>query len=228
MEPTAVPTFDSPGELIGHLGALLQSDDASLEADQVRQLWSDRLQAAMQAHPLARSELGKLRGELIRHGRNREKHVAIDWVDLGSGRLAIGHRPGRKMIAGLPLAGATHVVTLLGETEGAERIGRDVQRAGLAWIWVPMETGEPPAPERSASMRAKLGEVAEALDGGGSLYLHCSAGIHRTGMVTHALLRMRGLEAEEARAKLGELRSVTAAGVGDHRLAWGQQFGQDS
>lgn len=228
MDPVSVPTFESPDELIAQLSGLLRASDPSLAAEPVRQLWNDRLQQAMQDYPEARSDLGKLRGELMRYGRSLANRISVDWVDLGPGRLAIGHRPGRKMITGLPMAGATHVVTLLGETEGAESIGRDSQRAGLKWIWIPLDSGEPPVPERAAEMRAKLVEVDEALDAGGSLYLHCSAGIHRTGMVTHALLRLRGLSASEAATKLGQLRSVTAEGVGEHRLAWGQQFGQDS
>ena len=218
----------SPEELIAQLRSLLQAADSSLGAEEARKIWSDRLQQAMQTHPEAKTDLGKLRGELMRYGRSLAHRIEVDWCRLGPGRLAIGHRPGRKLITGLPMAGATHVVTLLSETEGAESIGRDVQRAGLAWIWLPMNSGEPPAPDRFEQMHAKLVEVNEAIAGGGSLYLHCSAGIHRTGMVTHALLRLRGLEPQDAILQLGRLRSVTATGVGARRLAWGHQFAPKS
>lgn len=57
-----------------------------------------------------------------------------------------------------------------------------------------------------------------------SLMIHCSAGIHRTGMITNALLRYLGLSAEDALKKIGLAREHTAAEVGEHRLAWGQSF----
>ena len=189
----------SPEELIAQLRSLLQAADSSLGAEEARKIWSDRLQQAMQTHPEAKTDLGKLRGELMRYGRSLAHRIEVDWCRLGPGRLAIGHRPGRKLITGLPMAGATHVVTLLSETEGAESIGRDVQRAGLAWIWLPMNSGEPPAPDRFEQMHA-----------------------------THALLRLRGLEPQDAILQLGRLRSVTATGVGARRLAWGHQFAPKS
>jgi len=40
--------------------------------------------------------------------------------------------------------------------------------------------------------------------------MHCSAGIHRTGMMGHAVLRLAGLDAAEAQATLRRLRVVTA------------------
>ena len=54
--------------------------------------------------------------------------------------------------------------------------------------------------------------------------VHCSAGIHRTGMFGYALLRAVGLDREASNAKLRELRAVTAEGVGDERLAWGDRI----
>jgi protein tyrosine/serine phosphatase len=54
--------------------------------------------------------------------------------------------------------------------------------------------------------------------------IHCSAGIHRTGMIANALLRSLGLTADEAKAGLLTMRQVTHDGVGEHRLAWGEQF----
>ena len=41
---------------------------------------------------------------------------------------------------------------------------------------------------------------AVPVEGGGKRGLHCSAGIHRTGMLGYALLRQLGLSAEAARS----------------------------
>ena len=67
-------------------------------------------------------------------------------------------------------------------------------------------------------------EIAKTLETGAGVYIHCSAGIHRTGMVAFALLRFLGLSADEAASGLAHLRKVTAEGVGEDRLAWGARL----
>jgi protein-tyrosine phosphatase len=66
--------------------------------------------------------------------------------------------------------------------------------------------------------------IAAAIARGGKVVVHCSAGIHRTGMIGYALLRQLGLSADAAREKLSALRSVTAEGVDSDRLAWGDSL----
>jgi protein-tyrosine phosphatase len=115
----------------------------------------------------------------------------------------------------------THVVTLLAEREGAKEIGEAVRQAGITWIWCPLANGQPPDVQVTAAIRPVLAELASLLDKGASIIVHCSAGIHRTGMFGYALLRQVGLEPNAARAKLNKLRPVTGEGVGEERLAWG-------
>ena len=43
-------------------------------------------------------------------------------------------------------------------------------------------------------------------------------------MLTHALLRRTGHSPEAALDRLAELRKLTAAEAGAHRLAWGHRF----
>ena len=45
--------------------------------------------------------------------------------------------------------------------------------------------------------------------------LHCAAGIHRTGMMCYALLRLSGLAPTQASMALNLIRQVTAQGVGE-------------
>jgi hypothetical protein len=40
------------------------------------------------------------------------KPVQLNWVDVGAGRLALSHRPGRAELYRLPQLGCTHVVTV--------------------------------------------------------------------------------------------------------------------
>ncbi|WP_460357927.1 tyrosine-protein phosphatase [Actinoallomurus acanthiterrae] len=55
---------------------------------------------------------------------------------------------------------------------------------------------------------------------GAAVVIHCSAGIHRTGMLTYALLRATRSTSGEARLTLARLRARTADEVGDERLTW--------
>jgi hypothetical protein len=147
-------------------------------------------------------------------------------IPVGGGRLALTHRPRRKDVAGLPALGVTHVVTLLAEREGAKDIGEAVRGAGLTWIWCPLDNGQPPGTQRTAELRPVLAELAALVAGGAGVLIHCSAGIHRTGMFGYALLRQFGLDPVTARATLAELRVVTAECVGDDRLAWADALAQ--
>lgn len=146
------------------------------------------------------------------------------WVAVHGGRLAIGPRPKVRALESMREQGATHLVTLLSEREGARDLGAAVTAAGLAWQWLPLPNGDPPAHTADAAIRAALDTWAALLAGGAGLYLHCAAGIHRTGMLTHALLRRTGHTPGEALRLLGALRPLTAAEAGDHRLAWGHRF----
>ena len=179
----------------------------------------------MRGAPALKPQLGAALGELMRESQRWANRTDYQWVSVGGGRLAVGHRPRRKAIEGMPASGVTHVVTLLCETEGAPAIGADVARAGLQWIWLPLENGEPPPSEKVNDIQTGFTEIRTALEEGGSLYLHCSAGIHRTGMISYALMRSLGMSEAESLESLGRLRTVTSEGVGEHRIAWGNQFG---
>jgi protein-tyrosine phosphatase len=146
-------------------------------------------------------------------------------IAAGGGRLGVGHRPKVKALAGLRAAGVTHLATLLSEAEEAKRLGAAAAAAGLVWLWLPLPNGDPPPEARRYEIREALSRWGGLLASGAGLYLHCSAGIHRTGMIAYALLRSLGRSAEEARRDIAEMRPLTAAGVGEARLSWGDQFG---
>jgi protein tyrosine/serine phosphatase len=67
--------------------------------------------------------------------------------------------------------------------------------------------------------------MSATLRDGGRIYLHCSAGIHRTGMIAAALLFHLGHDDEQTRAILAALRPLTASDVGEARLDWARSFG---
>lgn len=149
-------------------------------------------------------------------------------IAVGGGRIGLGHRPKKKALPDLVEQGFTHVVTLLGEREGAPGLINLIEAAGLVSVWLPLENGEPVTdPDKLAQIRSTFDVITQELVGGAQLFVHCSAGIHRTGMVVNALLIHLGYEPDEARELLERLRDVTGAGVTDRRLEWGYQFASE-
>jgi protein-tyrosine phosphatase len=148
----------------------------------------------------------------------------ITLVRVGAGAVALTHRPKLKALAAIRAAGVTHLVTLLSEREGALAVGSAARGAGLEWIWVGLPNGSQPVPPARAEAEAALAVLAGLVDNGARVVVHCSAGIHRTGMFGYALLRTCGLDAGTAATTLTQLRAVTAEGVGPLRLAWAEEL----
>jgi protein-tyrosine phosphatase len=151
----------------------------------------------------------------------------IHFVPIGNGRLALYHFLGRNTVPGLVEQGCTHVVTLLRDTERAESIGNKVQASGMTWLWVPVPNGKYPQGEVHERLATAIPQVSALLDDGASVLIHCSAGIHRTGMLAYGLLRWRGLGAEEALETIGKIRPVTRDGILPRHIRWGDEMARE-
>lgn len=55
------------------------------------------------------------------------------------------------------------------------------------------------------------------------MLIHCSAGMHRTGMVAYVLLRWRGYTPEESLNLIAQARSFTYEALTPKRLDWGKR-----
>ncbi|MGQ0533017.1 MAG: protein-tyrosine phosphatase family protein [Caulobacteraceae bacterium] len=153
-----------------------------------------------------------------------ETAQGLTFAHVGAGSLAIGHRPGARAIRRFPAAGVTHVVTVLAETEKPHVIESAVRAAGLGWIWLPLGSTKNLPARGKPEIRSSLEAMADALAGGGRLYLHCSAGLHRTGMIAAALLFHLGYDAERVRATIAAMRLLTATEMGVARFDWASSF----
>lgn len=141
----------------------------------------------------------------------------LTWKPIAGGYLAIGHKPGRKLREQLEAQGCTLVISLLSHSESsANESSRRIR--------LPLAGADLPKPERTPEIVATFERMHAALRDGGRLYLHCSAGLHRTGLIGNAFLRYLGYSAEDALALLSELRPLTAEQVGEERLRWGDGF----
>ncbi len=140
------------------------------------------------------------------------------------GRLSIGHRPKIREIPLMKREGVTHVLTLLSKKEGAEKIGELVRKSDLEWIWHPMENADPPGSDQYEGYIKLFEKLQHILDSHGFIHVHCSAGIHRTGMIVFALLLHLGFNELDAKKVLSKLREVTQEYVGVERIEWGKDL----
>ena len=134
--------------------------------------------------------------------------------------IIIGPRPGKKSLARLQELQLTHVCSLLHGHETPQAIRVIAEKIGCAWIWLPIAGGY------LDTLRAvDLPTHVIALDTATSrtsqprIYLHCSAGIHRTGFFAYVLLRILGRNQADAFSELQIMRPVTAEQVGADRIA---------
>jgi protein-tyrosine phosphatase len=136
------------------------------------------------------------------------------------GGLVLGPRPGKKSKAALAAMGLTHVVTLLGEQETPKTIERIASELGCGWVWLPIP-GADLETLRELDIAAMLTQLGKAISESPTprVYLHCSAGIHRTGFFASLLLRLQPLDVDEVPKALATLRLVTAQQIGEDRIA---------
>jgi hypothetical protein len=147
------------------------------------------------------------------------------WVKVGNGKLKIGHKPGRKIaFPFLKEEGTKLVITILSEKEGALQIREEVLKLDIDWLWIPLADGKLPNKLMNSNILEVFLEAAERLKEGQGIYIHCAAGLHRTGMITNAFLRFLGYDAQASLSIIRQLRELTAVEVRAHRLAWGEQF----
>ena len=138
--------------------------------------------------------------------------------------ITLGPRPGKKSLARLQELAPTHCATLLSAREDAPLIEKICTKIGTSarpctWVWLPMEGGNIEV-LRGTDVHALVETLSAAIKDTAAphIYLHCSAGIHRTGFFAYILLRLMGLEAQAATQRLAALRAVTAEQVTPERI----------
>jgi len=129
-------------------------------------------------------------------------------------KITIGHLIGKKF----NYNGYTHIVTLISEREGASEIGIKIKEQNIEWIWLPMENAniKSISPKKFIEYLEIVKEIALIPEN--NIYIHCSAGIHRTGMITYGVYRLLGYSENEALNVLHKLRPVTEENVAIKRI----------
>ncbi len=148
----------------------------------------------------------------------------VNFVHVGEGRFAVYHRPRRADFPLLREMGCTHIITLLKLSEGAQQYGNMTRAAGMEWVWISVPNGNYPEGEVHDRLIEVMPKLAQLLDENNSILIHCSAGVHRTGLVAYALLRWRGIESERAMQIIAQTRNETAEGMMEKRKYWGDKY----
>ena len=143
---------------------------------------------------------------------------------MTSSKLILGPRPGKKSKDQIQAHGVTDIVTLLSNREQPETIKRIAGAIGADWHHFELDGGhlETLASGDLSRLFLLWDEIGRA-DGERIVYLHCSAGLHRTGFVAYLLIRRSGLTPEATMEELRTLREVTVEQVGEDRVALAEE-----
>lgn len=129
---------------------------------------------------------------------------------LNSGRLALSERPKIKEIRKLKPARCDIILTILSaKGEQAHKIGLEVMSCNMKWEWLKISNAGNMTNIEKEQFRDMVNRILEAVYEDQSVLVHCSAGLHRTGMFAYALLRKGGLDHEKTMKLIREIRPDT-------------------
>jgi len=126
------------------------------------------------------------------------------------GSLALSERPKLSEIPVLAKDNCNSVFTILAERgEQALRIGNEVREKSMSWEWVKVKNAvKMDASEKQVFKRA-VKKASERIKGKENIIVHCSAGLHRTGIFAYCLLKELGLSEESALNYIQKIRPET-------------------
>jgi protein-tyrosine phosphatase len=140
-------------------------------------------------------------------------------LPLGAGRIGLCPLPGRcgdyaGDMAVLRAWRPDIVLTLVSEIEleagGAEELGRDLAREGIAWWHLPVTDFRSPCNGTASLWPIFSSRALEVLARGGRVLAHCYGGCGRSGM---ALMRLMVDAGEDPQAALARLRKARPCAV---------------
>lgn len=100
--------------------------------------------------------------------------------------------------------GADLVISLVPEQDmaryGALDLPTWIAGAGLAWLHLPIEDYQAPEAAFEAAWRDRKSRVHQILEDGGKVFVHCAAGLGRSGTVVARILIESGVSLQDALA----------------------------
>lgn len=108
------------------------------------------------------------------------------------GNLYIGPRPSHKELA-RHIIPADVVVTLLTDQENAQLLGTYAEMGGYRWEHRPLSGVRGIEWDVDEYILGIAQDIRDMLIAGQDVYIHCAAGVHRTGTVAINILRLEGV-----------------------------------
>ena len=142
------------------------------------------------------------------------------WVEVGDGMITAAGAPSRAALALWSARWrATDVLTLQRGDEARASLADEAAAAGLAWHHAPLSGKRLDGVDDRAALASASARAAALLARGRRVVVHCSAGMHRTGLVVYGALRLAGRGRDDALAGLALARPITHAELTrvDHR-----------
>lgn len=137
--------------------------------------------------------------------------LSFNFIELfASGKLALSERPKLKEVKELVPAGCDRVVTILAERgEQAHKIGQAVEAHGMSWEWLKVAHATELSTAEEMFFKRAVHKIYNCILDNESVLVHCSAGLHRTGMFAYAILRKGGIEQDVALDIIKDIRQET-------------------
>lgn len=139
---------------------------------------------------------------------------------FGRGRLALSERPKIKEIKKLNNDQCDRVITILGgRGENARQIGLEVESCRMHWDWIKVGKATSFSLAERIELKHAIVTTLTALKSGESVIIHCSAGLHRTGLLAYCVLRSAGMTRNEALEVITKMRKETALALEERYLS---------
>lgn len=133
------------------------------------------------------------------------------WVEVGPLHATAAGMPGLKRFGQWPELGATDVVTLQPHGQMPTWMHDACAASGVIWHHVPLSGKRLNHPDDEATLRRwwRWCRVHTALEVPRYVVVHCSAGLHRTGMALYVLCRAAGMDVQQSVEAVGQMRGLT-------------------
>ncbi|MBN2890631.1 MAG: dual specificity protein phosphatase family protein [Bacteroidales bacterium] len=164
--------------------------------------------------------------ELEQYLKRIYKSKEVNFLPIKNGFFSIGGRPTLDKILLLKDLGVNLVLTLLKKEEKeVEELGDFIVENNIKWIWNPLSASSLPTDTKNIErIRSIFNDLDKELEEGSKIYVHCAAGIHRTGAFTNAFLQYSGFSAEESKMMIKQMREVTAREAITKHWNWSKKF----
>jgi protein-tyrosine phosphatase len=139
-------------------------------------------------------------------------------------KVACHGRPNFKGITDMKLVyGVNHVLTLLKPKEKPEEIKECCEKNGIDWSTIHLDGANlayfKTKQVQESIIKGLLNIYEVLIKGDVVLFIHCAAGLHRTGTLLYSLLRMFDETPDSALDAIKYIREETRNKVGEERIA---------